>query len=183
MNPTKSFLGCQVAYSSNSSSHPKGFISILTKSKPFRICNLQRPSKNLEVYKADLPASENSLQIFRVIVNLYKIIEKRCLIHLVWHLSGSFWEYQRVPHQASGPSSSHFGKIILALCKGHGSFLRCPTCTKEWWRLRISHLLPELNFDWGWMLLQSNWERMSSYCLRGPKDARLLDRKNNSCHL
>jgi len=50
INPTKYFLG---ASSLDSLSQPKKFILIPTRSKPSKICSLQRTLKNLGIYNAD----------------------------------------------------------------------------------------------------------------------------------
>jgi len=69
MNPTKSFLEFQVASSWDSFSHQKEFILTQTRSKLFRVCIHLRISKSSGVCKVGWPISEDSSQIFRVIVN------------------------------------------------------------------------------------------------------------------
>jgi len=59
---------CRMASSLDSSSHPKEFSLTLAKSRASRACNLRKPLKSSEVYKADSSISKDSLQIFWVIV-------------------------------------------------------------------------------------------------------------------
>jgi len=60
MNPTKSYLGVSNGKVFESLSHPKEFILTSIRSKPSKICSLQRISKNLRVYKEDQPISVDS---------------------------------------------------------------------------------------------------------------------------
>jgi len=69
MNPTKSFLGVLSGKSWNSLLHLKEFNLIWTRSKPFKICSLQRISKNSEVFKAHWLIFVGLLYTCRIAVN------------------------------------------------------------------------------------------------------------------
>jgi len=134
---------CRAVNSLDLSSHPKEFTLTLSKSRPFRTCNLWGSSKSSEVYKVGSPTFEYSLQIFWALLAVYMVNEERCLLRMRWSLPKRFRGYQEVLHQASGLGSTHFGKIILALCASYGPFFGRSSGTKEQWRIRIDHLLPE----------------------------------------
>jgi len=69
MNPTKSFLGVQVASFFNSSLHPNEFILTPTKPRSFKVCSLWETLRSLEVYKTSLLTFEDSSQICHVTIN------------------------------------------------------------------------------------------------------------------
>ena len=76
------FWECWVASSLDLWPYPKEFTFTLTKSRPSKVCNLWGPSKSSEVCKADSPISEDSSQIFRVIVNYSPGLWKK--VSLLW---------------------------------------------------------------------------------------------------
>jgi len=63
-----------------------------------------------------------------------------------------------------------------------GPHLRRSSGTKEWWRHRTSHLLPEQNSDQSWILIQPCREEVSHSCLCCPKDTTLFGWPNHACH-
>jgi len=155
MNPTKSFLGM-------SSDKFLGFIvaskgNHMDPDKINAIQNMQ-PPKTLKELRG---LQGRLVYIRRLIANLSgwcqpftRLMKKGVSFVYDACLPERFWGCQRISHQASSPRSSSVGKIILTLCKSYGSCFGHPACGKEWWRLRTSYLLLNLNFDRGWMLLQ-----------------------------
>jgi len=70
MKPIKSFLGVSSGKFLGFIITSKGIHLTPTKSKSFRVCSFQRPSKSLQIYNAGLPIFEDSSQIYWIIVNL-----------------------------------------------------------------------------------------------------------------
>ena len=174
MNLTKSFLGvlsgkflryCHIQRDSPWPQQSQGHSEHTISEDPQKA---QRSLQGTHLYPEIHYKSFGSLPI------VHMVNEEGCLLCMGWSLPKGFWGCQGVPHQASGPSSSRFREIVLALCATYGPFFRRSAGTEERWKLRACHLLPEQNFDRSWISIQLCQERVSSSCLRCPEDTTLL---------
>jgi len=145
---------CRVANFLDLSSHLKEFTLNLTKLRQFRACNPENSQRAQKSIRQICLYSKIHCKSFRPLPTVYTINEERRLLRIGWSLPRCFREYQRIFHQASGPTGSHFEKTIPPLCTRYGSFFGRTSSTEEWRRLRTGHLLFTQNFDRGWISIQ-----------------------------
>jgi len=176
-NPSKSFLGVSSGK----------FLRFIVTSEGFHLdpdtvkaIQGMRPPKTLKKLRG-LQDRLIYIQSFKLLPTIYTINEERRLLHMGWSLSKGFRGYKRLPHQASGPSSFHFGETIFAPCASYGPLLRHSSVSDEWRKLRIDHLLSKHNSDQSWILIQPRREGMSRLHLRCLEYTTLFGWSNHKC--